>query len=158
MAEPSKFLRAQLRALKHDKGNLELAHDVGVQAVSEGFDVFGRALMRTRNAEDVGWELRHLPWERVKVFSNYHWRDFLVAAAVPDDVLANEFDYQDEDVIDGFFYYRNTWYHLDQFMNAPAGAFPGDYWHGYLNDSMSTGVVIRISDDGEQYQVGYFVG
>lgn len=157
MTQPSKFLLQQLSALKHDKSNLELAHDAGVQAVHEGFDVFGRSLMRARNADDVSRELRHLPWERVKVTSNHQWRDFSYRHEVPQEVLDDEFDYQDEDeVFDGYFFYKGSWYHLDQFMAVPRGMFLGD-WDGYLNDSMFSGVVIRVSDDGEQYQVGYFV-
>lgn len=152
MAEPSKFLLQQIEALKKAPYDLDLAHDIGVQATHEGFPGLGKVLMDG----DVDYALAYLPWEpRVHIRSNYNWRNFVYRADVPQQVL-DEFDYQDEDVFDGYFRYQGYWYHLDQFMEAPEGMFPGD-WNGYLNDSMSTGVVIRVSDDGEQYQVGTFV-
>lgn len=156
MAEPSKFLLQQVKALKRDPENLELAHDIGVQAVHEGYDTFGRDLLEVTSARVVRSLLRRLPWEGVRVTTNYQWRPFVYAFDVPTDVLADQFDYHDDEVFDGYFQYHGTWYHLDQFMCVPAGVFPAP-WQGYLNDSMSTGVVIRVADDGETYQVGYFV-
>ena len=83
------------------------------------------------------------------VQTNNHWRNFSYRSEVPPAVLADEFDYQDpEESIDGFFCYRKRWYHLDEFMRGgPEG------WHGFHGDSYFSGVAIRISDDGEQYQV-----
>lgn len=93
------------------------------------------------------------------ITSDNRWKPFKYRYEVPKRVLAQQFDYQDEDdVIDGFFKYNGTWYHLDQFMRVPQDTDLADLgWQGYLNDSMSTGVVIKMSLDGEEYQVGYFV-
>ena len=31
-------------------------------------------------------------------------------------------------------------------------------WHAYLSDSFFSGILIRVSDDGEQYQIATFIG
>lgn len=91
------------------------------------------------------------------------WKDFVYGADVPKRVLQREFDYLDDaDSQDGFFKYQNTWHHTSQFMRVAGGGAAGSGapslagWDGYLNDSMSTGVVIKLSRDGEQYKVGTF--
>lgn len=87
--------------------------------------------------------------------TNHAWRDFVYRSDVPAKVLESEFDYQDEeDTLDGFFCYRGCWYHLDQFMVCDGDTFKG--WHAYLSDSFYSGVLIRVSNDGERYQVGTF--
>ena len=87
--------------------------------------------------------------------TNRRWRDFVYRHDVPAKVLADQFDYQDaEDVVDGFFCYRGYWYHLDQFMRSSGG--PLAEWDGVLNDSYFSGVAIKVSRDGERYQVATF--
>ena len=101
--------------------------------------------------------------------TNNQWREFVYRYDVPADVLASQFDYQDpEETLDGFFQYRGTWYHLDQFMRIepmspgdPHALRPGDDsplkgWHGYHGDSYFSGVLIRLSDDGERYQIATY--
>ena len=86
--------------------------------------------------------------------TNRRWRDFVYRHDVPAKVLADQFDYQDgEDVIDGFFCYRGRWYHIDQFMRCGG---PLAEWDGVLNDSFFSGVAIKVSRDGERYQVATF--
>ena len=82
--------------------------------------------------------------------TNHHWRPFCYRDEVPARVLADQFDYQDPDqALDGFFRYKGYWYHLDQFMRMQ-----DDHWDGSLAESAFTGVVIKVSRDGEHYQVG----
>lgn len=93
--------------------------------------------------------------------TNRHWRDFVYRTEVPEKVLKDQFDYQDaEEVSDGFLEYLGCWYHLDMFMRVgypgPFGQTTEDGWQGSHNDSFFSGVVIRLSDDGEQYQIGTF--
>jgi len=84
------------------------------------------------------------------------WKNFKYRDEVPADILASQFDYQDEeDTIDGFFEYHGTWYHLDQFMRIPEGSGMGD-WDGYAGDSYFSGVLIKLASDGEQYKVGRY--
>ena len=94
----------------------------------------------------------------LEIKTNHHWHDFKYADEVPAEILANEFDYQDhEDVIDGFIQYRGCWYHLDGFMSIQNhGDADFSSWHGYASDSYFSGVLIRISEDGEQYQIATY--
>lgn len=87
------------------------------------------------------------------IITNHHWRPFRYRDEVPPEILAEQFDYQDaEEVFDGFFCYRGFWYHLDQVMRGGA-----EGWHGYVADSFFSGIVLRLSDDGEEYQIGTYL-
>lgn len=81
------------------------------------------------------------------------WHQFKYRYEVPAKVLKSEFDYQSEDdVSDGYFKYKGAWHHLDQFMRTdePKG------WDGILNYSFSSGLLIKVSRDGEQYKIAYY--
>lgn len=84
--------------------------------------------------------------------TNHHWREFTYRSDVPADILKSEFDWTDEeDDVDGFFCYRDCWYHLNLFMRgAPEG------WDGAHGDSYFSGTLIKLSDDGETFQVGTY--
>ena len=71
---------------------------------------------------------------------------------VPASILERWFDWLDEDSDDGFFCYRGTWYHLSQFISANDNG-----WQGYHSDSYFSGVVLRLSPDGETYIVGTYI-
>lgn len=80
------------------------------------------------------------------------WHDFKYRNEVPAKVLKSEFDYQDKSVSDMYFKYKNSWHHADQFMRTdePKG------WDGILNLSFSSGLLLKISPDGERYKVAYY--
>lgn len=95
----------------------------------------------------------------MKIRTNHHWRQFTYAWDVPAAVLADQFDYQDREVVlDGFFCYRGIWYHLDQFMRwtCPQDYSPENYWTGYASESFFSGVLVKLSDGGEEYQVATY--
>ena len=54
------------------------------------------------------------------------------------------FDWTDADAGESFFRYRGTAYAVSEFMRAPSD-IPGG-WHGVHNDSMFSGVLIRLPD------------
>ena len=91
----------------------------------------------------------------MSVTTNHHWRPFLSRLDVPTGILVSQFDWTDADFAahgdysDGFICYRNTWYHLGDFMRGGV-----DGWHGSHANSFFSGVLIRLSDDGEEYQIG----
>ncbi len=88
--------------------------------------------------------------------TNRQWRQFAYRDEVPQEVLDDQFDYQDpEETFDNFFEYRGIWYHLDQFMRLAPGSDMGD-WDGAAGDSYFSGVLIKVSDDGEEYQIGTY--
>lgn len=62
-------------------------------------------------------------------------------------------DWCDDNYIDGFIYYKRTWYHVSEFVRTP----DHDEWHGYKGDSFFSGVLIRLSNDGEQYRIATFI-
>ena len=85
-----------------------------------------------------------------RIITNNHWRQLKYRDEVPQDILDSEFDYQDpDDVTDGFIHYRGTWYHLDQFMRLENT--PG--WDGAHGDSYFSAVLIKLSDDCEEYKI-----
>jgi len=89
----------------------------------------------------------------MRVITDHKWKPFRYRYEVPARILKSEFDYQDpEDTLDGFFCYRGIWYHLDQFEATQIEGY-----HGFHPDSFFSGVAIRISDDGEQYQVATLI-
>ena len=90
--------------------------------------------------------------------SDRKWRPFVYRHEVPIEILSSEFDYQDpENEFTGFFKYKGTWYHLDQFTSTDGykGVIPVQ-WNGIKNETFSSGVLIEISEDGEQYRVAYY--
>lgn len=92
------------------------------------------------------------------ITTNNHWRDFVYRWDVPKKVLADQFDWtndayeKDGDYSDGFIQYRGHWYHLADFMTTPL-----DGWDGIATDSFFSGVVIKLSSDGEQYKIGLLI-
>jgi hypothetical protein len=88
--------------------------------------------------------------------TDHKWRDLVYRFDVPAKVLADQFDYQDaEEILDGFFYYRGYWYHLDDFMAVNGHGDLKD-WDGYSCDSYFSGVLIKLSSDGEQIKIGTY--
>ena len=87
------------------------------------------------------------------VTTNRHWRQFRYRDEVPASVLAGDLDWTDEDNFDGYIHYKGYWYHLSEFMSHS----PDDSWDGSKADSFFSGVVIRLSEDGEEYQIGTWI-
>lgn len=92
----------------------------------------------------------------MEIKSNHQWRGFLYRDEIPESVLDSDFDYLEPDEIDGFIKYKGQFYHLSEFMCVPDNAFPGD-WQGYASDSAFSGVLVRVSQDGEQYQIATYI-
>lgn len=95
----------------------------------------------------------------VTIKTDKKWKDFVYRYDVPEKVLKSEFDWLDEDEgVDGFFKFKGTWYHQSMFMRINHGDpnSPFKNWDGYHGDSAFSGVVIKLSDDGEKYKVGSY--
>jgi hypothetical protein len=94
----------------------------------------------------------------MKIKTNRRWREFKLREDVPSKILKSQFDWTDKDhalycdYSDGFIEYHGCWYHLSQFVRS--GAPEG--WQGAHGDSFFSGVVIRLSSDGERYQIGTY--
>lgn len=87
------------------------------------------------------------------ITTNRQWRNFLYRHEVPAAILASEFGYLTDDDNDGYFRYKGCWYHTSMFLRAQE---PG--WCGVHGDSYSSGVLINLSADGQQYQIATYIG
>ena len=94
----------------------------------------------------------------LKITTNNHERQFDCRCDVPADILSNQFDYLDADTFDGFLKYRGHWYHTSCFMRfGYPGTVPFQGWQGYSSDSFFSGVLIKLSDDCETYQIATYI-
>ena len=99
----------------------------------------------------------------MRIMTDHKWKNFKQLHEVPKK-LADDFDWLDEDSkFTNWIWYRKRLYHLSDFMDlsnrfyVTESPFPKP-WHGYLSDSFFSGVLIEISDDGEQYRIGTYIG
>lgn len=94
----------------------------------------------------------------IEIVTNHHDRYFKFRYEVPDSVLQNQFDWLDEDNIDCFILYRGIWYHLSEFTGlSPDSIERGSRgWECVCGDSYFSGVLVRVSDDGETYRIGTY--
>lgn len=93
----------------------------------------------------------------VTIKTNRNWRKFSYRSEVPAKVLESQFSHlsDDNDAFDNFFQYRGTWYHLSDFLGASdMPELKG--WDGYSSDSYFSGVVVKVSRNGERYKVGTY--
>ena len=91
----------------------------------------------------------------VTVITDRKWKQFKYRSDVPAKVLADRFDWLDDEIEDGFFCYRGYWHHTSEFMSV-TGMVDLAGWHGYSSDSYFSGVLIKLSRDGEEYMVGRY--
>ena len=97
--------------------------------------------------------------KKVKIISNHHERQFNYRDEVPKNVLSEDFEWLGEGAIDGFFKYLNCWFHLSEFSLIPEGdkTFSGN-WEGFFSSNVFAGTLIKLSDDGETYQIASYFG
>jgi len=89
----------------------------------------------------------------MQIITNNQWRNFLYGYELSESEKAN-FDWVDDIDSADFIRYRGRLYQLGQFMRAPESL---EGWHGYHGDSFFSGVLIRVSSDGEQYQIATYI-
>ena len=85
--------------------------------------------------------------------SDGKWKNLKYGYEVPKKVLSREFDWLEggEDS-DGFINWRGHWYHTSEFMRVEG--IPG--WTGIKNESFSSGVLLKLSSNGERYQIASY--
>jgi len=87
----------------------------------------------------------------MKIITNNPWRNLSYGYEMP-EALRSDFDYiapEDFDSHD-FVVYRGHWYDIGEFTRCDQT--PG--WDGYIGDSFFSGVLIRLSRDGERAIMG----
>jgi len=98
----------------------------------------------------------------MEIKTNNHSRPLFDAFELSDSER-KEFDYIPWDQVDdgsfnaGFFRYKGRLYDTDQFLVLEKGGelFEAG-WHGYAHDTAFSGVVIKLSSDGESVIVGTY--
>tara|TARA_R100001082_G_C4345744_1_gene152204 strand:+ start:179 stop:502 length:324 start_codon:yes stop_codon:yes gene_type:complete len=105
----------------------------------------------------------------LRIITNHQPRPFLTRWDVPESVLASDFDWLDPEEPGSFFCYRGRWYELSEFRgpldlsnlhafsDETATELADNEWDGAAADSYFSGVVIRLSDDGEEVTVGTYL-
>lgn len=94
--------------------------------------------------------------DKIVVTCNPVWRPFVFRRDVPRDVIKSQFKHLDDDD-DFYFKYREYWYHVSDFMLFKEGkpdAFRN--WDAYFSESYFSGVLLKLSKNGEMYQVGRY--
>ena len=99
---------------------------------------------------------------RLIIKTDNRWKNFKYAYEVPKRVLKRQFDWMDDPDDGTFLKYKNHWYSLSDFMRIDPGAYfaapPRELsqWDGSVADGRLSGVLIKISPDGEQYKIGTY--
>jgi len=101
----------------------------------------------------------------IKIISNYQWRNFLYGHELPASVRG-DFDYMNDEEFysHNFIKYKGHYYDVSEFMlykhECSDEVKNQDHskwqWQGYQSDSYFSGVLIRYSDDCEQYQIATY--
>tara|TARA_R100000329_G_C7608221_1_gene215772 strand:- start:968 stop:1252 length:285 start_codon:yes stop_codon:yes gene_type:complete len=91
------------------------------------------------------------------ILTNNHEREFLYRCDLSDDEVG-QFEWSEDET--GFIRYKGCAYHLSEFLRVPdsdesTSTFSG--WQGYKTDSFFSGVLIRISEDGDTYQIATYI-
>lgn len=98
---------------------------------------------------------------QLTIRTNYHWRNPLYGYELPAAQRA-EFDYLDDDeyMTHEFAHYRGNYIDLAEFevFHGHPQWFDGSpqNWQGYRSDSYFSGLLIRYSEDCEQYQIATY--
>ncbi len=94
----------------------------------------------------------------MNITTNHHWHNFLYGYELTTAERA-EFDYLDDIDAHDFIRYRGEVYDPSEFIRIDHNISQfGDLsaWHGYRSDSYFSGLLLRLSDDGEQYQIATY--
>lgn len=99
----------------------------------------------------------------MKIKTDNKWKNFKSRYEVPAKILKSEFDHHGDDISDlvkdnaNYFKFNNSWYHTDMFMRLEGKDPQTKNWDGYHGDSYFSGVLIKLSRDGEQYKVASYI-
>lgn len=95
----------------------------------------------------------------VTIKSDKKWRNLIYGYELPKK-WRKEFDYLTDEEFEtrNFAKYRGWYYDINEFsaINDRMGYAEFKGWDGIVSDSYFSGVVIKLSSDGEQYKIGRF--
>lgn len=87
------------------------------------------------------------------IVTDHKWKNFKYGYEVPEKVLKDLGSYI---AYDGYIQYRGQWYDLADFMILDKNSSFPKPWQAYQSDSAFSGIVIEVSNDGEQYRIGTY--
>jgi hypothetical protein len=91
----------------------------------------------------------------LKIRTNHKGRNFKYGYELAPK-WRKEFDYMEDEEFEtcNFIWYRKCATPLNDFKRIVESEFKG--WDGYTSDTFFSGLVIKLSDDGEQYKIGMY--
>lgn len=93
----------------------------------------------------------------MNILTNGHEREFLDWTVIPTNVKREYAHMSLEEMGTGWIKYKGIYRHLSDFVMADSfEEFTDHGWHGYVSDCAFSGVVIKVSDDGETYVIGRY--
>ncbi len=92
----------------------------------------------------------------VKIISNYHDLPFLSGHDLPQSAK-DDMDYMNQEELDNgqFLKYEGNYYSLGDFIMI-YNKEPFKNWSGYASQTALSGVLIKVSDDGESYKIASY--
>ena len=94
----------------------------------------------------------------LEISTDNKWKNLLYGNEVPKKILDSEFYYMDDPEASDFIKYRGNYYNASDFMRiSPDMPAAMKKWDGYLSDSFFSGILIKLSDDGDQYKIGTYM-
>lgn len=96
----------------------------------------------------------------LQIITDNKWKFFKYGYEVPESVLNGQFEHlrENDSDCDSFILYKKRWYHVSDFMRIPEGFDePMQKYDGYMSDSFFSGVLIKLSDDSESYQIATYI-
>ena len=92
----------------------------------------------------------------IEIKSNNAWRSLESGCDLPKKVQKDFEWVNDIENNDGFFKYRDGWYHIDEFVTTHNLNSELSKWNGYSAQGFGFGVVIRLNQYGDAVQVGRY--
>ena len=94
----------------------------------------------------------------MSIITDNKWKFFKNDYDIPRKVYEDYDWLNEEQKVTGWIHYRKYWYHISDFqvIDPTNTSFP-EKWDGYLCDSFFSGILIRLSKDGESYKIGLFL-
>jgi hypothetical protein len=97
---------------------------------------------------------------KITITTDHKWKNVISWWDLTEKQQA-DFDWLDDEekqACASFVKRRGHVYCLDEISAAYAnGPLAADGWDGVASDSFFSGIVIKLSNDGEQYKIGYYV-
>lgn len=93
----------------------------------------------------------------ITVKTDNKWRNLRYGYELPKK-QRKEFNYLNDEEFEtrNFAKYRGNYYDIGEFTTTSNMSMFKGIWDGYMSDSYFSGVLIKLSSDGERYKVGMF--